>query len=155
VMVVNAAFGLGESVVSGQVTPDTYLLDRNTLEAREVRIGTKERMVTPAGDNGTAARDVPAGRRRARALPGPALRNLAELARQVEELFDGVPQDIEWAMAEERLWLLQARPITNLPPAPLLDASWEPPIPGSAWVRRQVVEHMPEPLSTLFEELYL
>ena len=43
----------------------------------------------------------------------------------------------------------------NEPPAPLRDVRWEPPIPGSKWIRRQVVEHMPEPLSPLFEELYL
>ena len=73
----------------------------------------------------------------------------------MEALFGGVPQDIEWALAEGRLWLLQARPMTALPPAPLKDVNWEPPIPGTKWVRRQVAENMPEPLSPLFEELYL
>jgi phosphohistidine swiveling domain-containing protein len=51
--------------------------------------------------------------------------------------------------------VLQGRPITNLPPAPLGDVHWEPPFPGSAWWRRQVVENMPEPLSPLFDELYV
>ena len=80
-------------------------------------------------------------------------RDLAELGLRVERLFGGTPQDIEWAVANGRLWLLQARPITNLPPA--IAAVWESPEPGATWVRRQVVEHMPEPLSPLFAELYV
>ena len=51
--------------------------------------------------------------------------------------------------------MLQARPITNLPPPPLEDVRWEPPFPDSAWWRRQVVENLPEPLSPLFDELYV
>src|SRR5205085_3779985 len=98
---------------------------------------------------------VPEARRGIQALPAPLLRDLASLALRVEQHFGGVPQDIEWAVADGRCWLLQARPITGLPPAPLRDVRWEPPIPGSKWIRRQVVEHMPEPLSPLFAELYL
>ena len=52
-------------------------------------------------------------------------------------------------------WLLQSRPITNLPSPPLRDVSWDPPVEGMKLVRRQVVEHMPDPLSPLFAELYL
>ena len=51
--------------------------------------------------------------------------------------------------------ILQARPITSLPPAPLKNVIWEPPTPNTIWMRRQIVEHMPEPLSPLFEDLYL
>jgi pyruvate,water dikinase len=79
---------------------------------------------------------------------------LAQIGIEIEDHF-GAPQDIEWAYADGQLWVLQARPITHLPPAPLGDVRWEPPFPGSAWWRRQVVENMPEPLSPLFDELYL
>ena len=72
----------------------------------------------------------------------------------IEELF-GTPQDIEWAYVDGHIWVLQARPITNLPPAPLEEVRWDPSFPDSAWWRRQVVENMPEPLSPLFDELYL
>src|SRR5690606_10148134 len=89
------------------------------------------------------------------ALSDDMLHQLATLALRVEGLFDGVPQDIEWAVDHEAVWLLQARPITRLPPPPLRDVRWDPPIPGTAWIRRQVVENMPDPLSLLFEELYL
>ncbi|MCC7104137.1 MAG: phosphoenolpyruvate synthase [Chloroflexi bacterium] len=154
-LLVNASFGLGEAVVSGQVTPDSYVVDRATLTTRAATLGAKATMVVPAVEQGTVSQPVPDERRGSRALSEPLLRALAELAIRVEAQFDGVPQDVEWAVADGRCWLLQARPITSLPPAPLRDVRWEPPVPGSKWVRRQVVEHMPDPLSPLFEELYL
>jgi rifampicin phosphotransferase len=154
-LVINASFGLGESIVGGEVTPDTYVLDRATLRVLEARTGDKQREVLAASGSGTEHREVSHERRSKPALAEPARHELAQLALQAEALFDGMPLDIEWAVAGGKIWLLQARPITGLPPAPLKDVTWEPPTPGSAWIRRQVVENMPEPLSPLFEELYL
>jgi rifampicin phosphotransferase len=157
-VVINASFGLGEAVVSGDVTPDRYVLSKPSREVKEVSIGAKESMVLPADGadgQGTKVQDVAEQQRAEQALPTSLIRELSALAVCVERLNDGVPQDIEWAIAEGRCWLLQARPMTALPPAPLRDVRWEPPTPGSAWIRRQVVENMPEPLSPLFEELYL
>lgn len=159
-LVVNASFGLGEAIVAGQVTPDTYVLDRDSMMLKETRLGAKEVMIVPADGQvadgqRTTTQAVPESRRSESALSEPLLGELAALGVRVEEHFDGVPQDIEWAVADGRCWLLQSRPITNLPPAPLRDVRWEPPRPGTVWMRRQVVEHMPEPLSPLFEELYL
>lgn len=154
-MVVNASFGLGEAIVSGAVTPDTYVLDRVDMTVKETTLGTKEVMIVAADGQRTTTQSVPAPQRNTLALSEPMLKEVATLGEQVEQLFNGVPQDIEWAVADGQCWLLQARPITNLPPAPLRDVRWEPPIPGTVWMRRQVVEHMPEPLSPLFEELYV
>jgi phosphohistidine swiveling domain-containing protein len=156
-LVVNASFGLGEAIVSGEVTPDTYVLDRESLTPKETRLGTKEVMIVAEGADGqnTTTKEVPEARRGESALSEALLGELAALGVRVEEHFGSVPQDIEWAVADGHCWLLQARPITNLPPAPLRDVRWEPPRPGSVWMRRQVVEHMPEPLSPLFDELYL
>lgn len=166
-LLVNASYGLGEAVVSGQVTPDTFVVDRQTLGITTTVLGSKDVMISPmpgvgGGTDGSAqlgqgtkTEMVPAHRRNEPAVSAAALHDVCALALEVEQLFAGVPQDIEWAVARGRCWLLQARPITGLPPAPLLDVRWEPPVPGSKWIRRQVVEHMPEPLSPLFEELYL
>ncbi|MEM8533247.1 MAG: PEP/pyruvate-binding domain-containing protein [Chloroflexota bacterium] len=154
-MVINASFGLGEAIVSGAVTPDTYVLDRANLTTKEVTPGTKEVMIVAADGQRTRTQNVPAPQRNTLALSDDMLKELATLGEQTEQLFNGVPQDIEWAIADEQCWLLQARPITNLPPAPLRDVRWDPPTPGTIWMRRQVVEHMPEPLSPLFEELYV
>ena len=154
-MVVNASFGLGEAIVSGHVTPDTYVVDRTSGEPKETVIGAKEEMVVSASDQGTTTRPVPEAQRRESSLSAAVLGELIALSVSVEGLFDGVPQDIEWAVADGTFWLLQSRPITNLPSPPLRDVSWDPPVEGMKLVRRQVVEHMPDPLSPLFAELYL
>ncbi len=134
-------------------------MSREGLEVKKATLGAKETMVI-AGEQDTegtftTTRAVPAGRRVEPALSGALLSELGALGVRVQAHFDGVPQDIEWAVSNGRIWLLQARPITNLPPAPLRDVSWDPPIPDTVWMRRQIVEHMPEPLSPLFAELYL
>ncbi len=154
-LVINASFGLGEAIVSGAVTPDIYTLDKANLTLKTLVIGTKELMIIAQDDQDTATLPVPPMWRGQRALVDGILHELATLGRRVEQLYDGVPQDIEWAVARERCYILQSRPITNLLPAALSTMRWETPIPGSSWVRRQVVEHMPEPLSPLFAELYL
>ena len=152
-IVVDAALGLGEAVVGGSTTPDSFTLDRTSLTVRARRAGLQE-LETVLAEHGTQGRRLEPGR-----SPRPTLKDaqLAELARSgldVERRFQ-TPQDIEWAYADGRFWVLQARPITNLPPEPLHGVRWEPPFPCSAWWRRQVVENLPEPLSPLFDELYV
>ena len=153
-LVVNASFGLGEAIVGGQVTPDTYVVDRVSFDTKEEIVSAKQEMTVPAGNDGTTSQPVPEGKRNESSLSPELLRELAELSLKVERLFDGLPQDIEWASSEGQCHLLQARPITNLPPPPL-DVTWAPPSEGTKLIRRQVVENMPEPLSPLFDELYL
>jgi pyruvate,water dikinase len=153
--VVNASFGLGEAVVSGEVTPDTYLLDRTTFEVKQSVLGAKETIVTAADEQGTVTSEMPAEQRSTLSLSAETLGQLAALSVSAEGIFASQPQDIEWAVAADRCWLLQSRPITNLPPPPLRDVRWEPPEEGKTLIRRQVVENMPEPLSPLFAELYL
>jgi pyruvate, water dikinase len=87
-MVVEAVFGLGEQVVSGAVTPDHYVVDRGGAVKRE-------------------------SLRHGGVLSGEELAKLAELGRGLEERFGG-PQDVEWAIADDRVYLLQSRPITTL-----------------------------------------
>jgi pyruvate,water dikinase len=138
-VVVDASSGLGEAVVSGLVTPAHYVLDargavrQRTPGRREIVIGGAGGGLTPSSDE----------------LPDPALVELAALGRAVAAHF-GRPQDIEWARAGGRVWLLQARPMTALPPPPielgrvrrllgrqLLDYFTERPYPMdvSAWIR--------------------
>ena len=154
-LVVNASYGLGEAVVGGRVTPDTYVLDRDHLEIKESTIAEKNQMILPADEQGTVTQPVPSDVRNEPSLLRPILRELAEHSIEAAKLFQNCPQDIEWAVGGGKVWLLQSRPITHLPPPPLHDVKWEPPSPGMKLIRRQVVENMPEPLSPLFDELYL
>ena len=156
-IIVNASYGLGESIVSGQVTPDTYTVRKSDLAISDLKLGEKSVQIVAIGgpDAGTRHESVPSAEQGKRALSDDQLRELADLGLRLQRHFGDVPQDVEWAFAEGRLWLLQSRPITGLPAQPLREVRWESPIPGAKWIRRQIVEHMPGPLSPLFDELYL
>ena len=153
-LIVNASFGLGEAVVGGQVTPDTYVVDRGTLAAKETLIGSKEQQIVSDGDLGVRLEDVAEDARQRASLSEDMLTRLAETALGIEGLFDGVPQDIEWAFSDGWLHVLQSRPITNLPVQPI-ELEWVPRPPAKYLSRRQIVENMPDPICPLFEELYL
>ena len=153
-MIVNASFGLGEAVVGGQVTPDTFIVDRESKNVKETMIGPKEQMIVSDGEQGTKLTDVEVADRDQSSLSDALLNDLVELALKVEKNYDGLPQDIEWAIVDGKISLLQSRPITKLPPQPL-EVEWNPPEEIPALVRRQIVENIPDPTCELFDELYI
>ncbi|GAA3466220.1 PEP/pyruvate-binding domain-containing protein [Nonomuraea roseola] len=115
-IVIEASAGLGEAVVSGLVTPDHYVLDARGHILQQ-RPGRREIVISPAPDGGLL-RHTPDAAQPPRTLPAQALRRLAALGRALQAHF-GRPQDIEWAYAAGAVTLLQARPMTALPPPPL------------------------------------
>jgi len=153
-MIINASFGLGEAVVGGQVTPDTFIVDRESKTAKETLIGAKEQKIVSDGDQGTRLEDIAEDLRGQSSLSDDAIKELVTLALKAEAHFSGVPQDIEWAYSDGKLYMLQSRPITNLPPHPI-EVEWVPNPPAQILARRQIVENIPDPCTPLFEELYL
>ncbi|MBB4932685.1 pyruvate,water dikinase [Lipingzhangella halophila] len=115
-LVVDASSGLGEAVVSGLVTPDHYVLDRRG-RIREWTPGQREVVVRGTAGGGIA-HDSTGEETAGEQLPAGVLTELARLGTAVSEHF-GRPQDMEWALADGTVWLLQARPMTALPPAPV------------------------------------
>ena len=113
-VVIESSPGLGESVVSGVVTPDHAVLapDGSVVERHA---GHHEVVVRPHAGGGTSAG---AGDPDTPALPESVLARLAEQGRAVAAHF-GAPQDIEWALTHDEIMLTQSRPMTALPPAPL------------------------------------
>jgi rifampicin phosphotransferase len=109
-VVISANWGLGESVVAGDVTPDVAVVDRGTGKLASYRIGSKDVMTVPDGA-GTRTTDTPAGRRAARVLSPERAEELAGTGLAIEKLY-GEPVDVEWALAGGDLYVLQARPIT-------------------------------------------
>lgn len=111
---VDASYGLGVTVVGGEVTPDSFLWSKVTGELVRTTIGTKEVecVPDPAG-GGTLVREVPVELRARPCLEPEELGRLAALAIEVERHY-GRPQDLEWAIerGSGRLFLLQARPET-------------------------------------------
>jgi pyruvate,water dikinase len=152
-IIINATWGLGEAIVGGQVTPDTVVVDKESWEivSRETAVKTT---MTVRTKTGTAEQPIPQEQQQAPVLDDETAVQLAKLGAKIETHYV-MPMDVEWAIADGKIAILQARPITSLPPAPLKDVEWEPIFPNTIWMRRQIVEHMPEPLSPLFEDLYL
>lgn len=110
-IVINANYGLGESVVSGVTTPDTWVLRKPGLSPSRLQLGHKEQMTVLCADG---TREVPVLRTlRGRAcLTDAQVRELAQLALRLEETM-GWPVDIECAYKGEKLYLLQCRPVTT------------------------------------------
>src|SRR5215831_349752 len=112
-MLVNSAWGLGETVVSGEGDVDQFVLSRSSGQAVEARIARKDRAIVSDTD-GTRAAQVTAERTASASLTSSELEQIWKLSLEAER-FAGFPQDIEWGTAGGRVFLLQSRPITKLP----------------------------------------
>lgn len=116
-IVIDAAWGLGELVVSGQVTPDNLQVDKVMMTVTSESIGDKHiELVPDAQARSISEREVEPERRGIRSLSDAEVRAVAAMAKRAEKHF-GVPQDIEWAIDRglpdgENLLLLQSRPET-------------------------------------------
>jgi pyruvate,water dikinase len=111
-VVVNASWGLGESIVGGTVTPDTFVVRKVDMDVIERRIADKRRMTVLAPE-GTREADVPRFLRAQPALTEDQAREMARLAVALEGRM-GHAVDVECAFHAGRLYLLQSRPITTL-----------------------------------------
>ena len=111
-VVINASWGLGESVVSGTVTPDMYVVRKADLSVTERHIAEKQRM-TIIASHGVQEVPIPRPMRRQRALSDAQASEVAHLARTLETHM-GWPVDIECAYQGEKLYLLQCRPISTV-----------------------------------------
>lgn len=112
-IVIEAALGQGEVVVSGRVQPDTYVVDKQTLQVIHSQVGYQAFKIVPGPDGADAIVNLDPAQANSRVLDDAALRTIAELAIAVER-HNGCPQDVEWAIGSGTTWLVQARPITTL-----------------------------------------
>ncbi|BCW65311.1 pyruvate, phosphate dikinase [Arthrobacter sp. NicSoilB4] len=150
--VISAAWGLGESVVSGSVSTDDVVVEAGTGWVLSRRTADKE-VMTVYADHHTREQPVPTARRRQPVLDNKAAAALAALGTRIAGHF-GTPQDIEWARAGGEFFILQSRPITALPePAADIPDTWPVPYRHGLYFRASIVEQMPDPLSPLFADL--
>lgn len=112
-LVIEAAYGAGESVVSGQVEPDTFTVLRDGPRLLEVRIGAKSTQMVRDGSGARITEQVAAADTARLAIDLDTVVDLARLGLRVEKHY-GSPQDVEWALADGQMWLVQSRPITTL-----------------------------------------
>ena len=113
-LVIEAARGQGEVVVSGAVEPDTYLVSKNDLTVINARIGQQDFQITQGFDGHDQRVPLSAGVRHQKVLDDPTIARIAELALRAEKHY-GRPQDMEWAIDHHgSIWIVQSRPITTL-----------------------------------------
>jgi len=115
-ILINASWGLGESIVGGHVTPDNLVLDKATGKVKEVTVSEKT-VMTKATQQGTVQAEITDATRHARVLDDARAAELAAIGKRIEEHYKS-PQDIEWCLAGGKFYIVQARPITALPVSP-------------------------------------
>jgi phosphohistidine swiveling domain-containing protein len=131
-LVINASYGLGETVVSGAGDVDQFVLDKKSGAIVEQSIGDKEKMIV-AGEHGTTDVELDDLQRHNASLDEQQLETLRNLLVGVERFY-GFPQDVEWAFAHGELSLLQSRPITKFP---------------ARWTRGESAERFPNVITPL------
>ena len=117
-IVIEAAYGLGEAVVSGDLTPDMYLLDKKSLRLLEKKVATQEWQLIRNPDSRDRKRKnikvpIPAKDQHHQKLVDKDIAALAKIAKKIEDLYK-CPQDIEWAKEQGNIYIVQTRPITTL-----------------------------------------
>jgi pyruvate,water dikinase len=112
-LVIEGSLGLGESVVSGAVSPDRFVIAKSDLAVLESSVGAKELQIEARPGGGTIERRLDEAEAGRASMSEDEVRALAELGMRVEEHY-GAPQDTEWAIdADGTVWMLQSRPITT------------------------------------------
>ena len=111
-IVIEAATGLGEVVVGGQVEPDTYVVSKSDFSVLDVHIGSQSFAITLSGETEQPS-EIPLLQREQQILSDDQIDRLAKLAASVEQHYQR-PQDLEFAYSGAQLWLVQTRPITTL-----------------------------------------
>ena len=113
-ILIEAAWGLGEAVVSGTVTPDTYWVDKTTGEILEQQISEKNIMFQKESEAGQTIKvPVPEDLKNKQVLTSDEIAQLTELGRNIHEHYN-FPQDTEWAIEAGKIFMLQSRPVTTL-----------------------------------------
>jgi pyruvate, water dikinase len=113
-MIIEAGYGLGEAIVGGEVTPDHYVVDGQTLKVVHKQISEQKFRLLRAEGGGNRREDIPASERNLQKLPDHRLARLVSLARVIESHYRR-PMDVEWCGDREALYIVQARPVTTIP----------------------------------------
>lgn len=109
-IMIEACWGLGEMLVQGMVTPDNYIINKTDLSIKARQVSTQDKKLVST-ESGTAEVDVDADEKGEQKLSDDKIKELSELVMKIEQHY-GSPQDIEWALANDKLYILQSRPIT-------------------------------------------
>lgn len=149
-IVIESSWGMGAAIVDGRVTPDHYVVERHGLKLREKRIAEKKFLV-PArleGPSPNRLQEVPHALRQKETLSEDLVRRIADQAVKAETHFES-PQDVEWAIADGQLYMLQSRPITVMGREEIGKD-----VKGKYVLFKPLIENFTEPLTPLAADLW-
>jgi pyruvate,water dikinase len=112
-MIIEAGWGLGEAIVSGSITPDAYVINKNDFSIMDINISRQEKMIVRKAGGGTKHIIVPKAKQEKQVLTGKQIIELAKICASIEKHYKK-PQDIEWAFDKGEFYIVQSRPITTL-----------------------------------------
>ncbi len=112
-MIIEAGFGLGEAIVSGQVTPDSYVVEKNSMTIIESNTAKQEKALYRKDSGGNEWRELTEEKKSQQKLSGKQIIELSTLIIKIENHY-GFPVDVEWAIEKEKFYIVQSRPITTL-----------------------------------------
>ncbi len=111
-MIIEACWGLGEALVQGIITPDSYVIEKSTLNIIDINIGSQEKQILKAKKE-TEEKSVPKNLREKQKLTEKQIKELAKICIDIEKHYKD-PRDIEWALEGNKFYIVQSRPITTL-----------------------------------------
>lgn len=112
-IIIEAGFGLGEAIVSGQITPDSYVVEKEPRQILDVNVNTQTRGLYRVSSGGNEWIDIPDPKASSQVLTGKQIIEFADLIMRIENHY-GFPCDIEWAFEKNKFYIVQSRPITTL-----------------------------------------
>ena len=115
VMLVESAYGLGTLIVGGEITPDSFIISRNNLSIVGASIGNKHRMCKVNEAGNLVVIDVLSPEKDLPSISTERLKELSKICLDFEKLFEH-PQDIEWCLYSNKIYILQSRAITMITP---------------------------------------
>lgn len=112
-LIIEAGYGLGEAIVSGTITPDSYVVHKKEGTILDINISKQEKQIILKAGGGSVLKPVAKSLQEKQKLTGRQIIELTEIIKKIEKHY-GCPQDIEWALYKGKFYILQSRPITTL-----------------------------------------
>ena len=149
VIITESSWGMGAAIVDGRVSPDQYIVDKKTNRLTSIKISDKKFMVPAviSAEQQSRLIEVPAELRRKESLTDPQVESIASLATKAEQHF-GSAQDLEWAIEDDEVYLLQSRPIT------VMGTSTEDVPDGRFILFKPVAKNFTDPLMPLTKDIF-
>jgi pyruvate,water dikinase len=145
-IIIESCFGLGEGLVSGKITPDRYIFNKQKLQLVSRNASKKEIQYILNGKDGLVEKPLESHKINEFSLKEGLAREIAAAAKEIERKFGG-PQDIEWAVQNGEIFFLQSRPITTI----FKEKSWED---RQVWINMNTAEIVPDVLTPITWSLF-